>query len=509
MAAQPNILLLMADQLPASALPAWGQSRVHSPRIDSLSEQGVTFDACSCAAPLCAPSRFSLMAGSLPSRIGAWDNACEFPAEVPTLAHYLRAEGYQTTLVGKMHFVGPDQLHGFEQRLTTDIYPADFGWTPDWRHPGVRPDWYHNMLSVLQAGPCFRSNQLDFDDEVSFAARRHLYDLARSADPRPFFTTVSWTHPHDPYAALPRLMDRYREDDIPMPRTRREDVPLDPHSARLRAVSDMERHLLTDEHVRRARHAYFANISYVDEQVGAVLDLLKETGQDRDTIVIFTADHGDMLGERGLWYKMNWFEDSCRVPLVMRGPGLRAGTRVPGPVGSLDLLPTLLSLARDGGDFSPASPIDGVSLVPELGGATRPDRTVAGEYCGEGALAPQLMLRRGPWKWIGAPGDPDQLYHLGEDPTERVNWAQDPAAAAVLEAFQAQGRAHWDTGLVTGRVLASQDRRRLIHRAQGQGRHFPWDYQPRGDASTRFMRNHLVLDDLEFRSRLPRAREVK
>src|SRR6201996_8132286 len=179
MADRPNILVLMADQLTSSALKAYGGRVARTPNIDVLAKEGVVFDSFYCNSPLCAPSRFSFMAGQLPSKIGAYDNAAEFPAQVPTFAHYLRSAGYRTILSGKMHFCGPDQLHGFEERLTTDIYPADFGWTPDGEHPEVRPSWYHNMSSVIDAGPCVRTNQLDFDDETTYTARQKLYDIAR------------------------------------------------------------------------------------------------------------------------------------------------------------------------------------------------------------------------------------------------------------------------------------------------------------------------------------------
>ncbi|MFQ5958664.1 MAG: sulfatase-like hydrolase/transferase, partial [Alphaproteobacteria bacterium] len=177
----PNILFVMADQMAAPALPAYGHRVVKAPNLDALAADGVVFDNAYCNAPLCAPSRFSTFAGQLPSRIGAFDNAAEFPASVPTIAHYLRAMGYQTCVAGKMHFVGPDQLHGFEERLTTDIYPADFGWTPDWKREGERLSWYHDILSVVEAGPCERSLQIDFDDEVAFQSVRKIYDIARAA----------------------------------------------------------------------------------------------------------------------------------------------------------------------------------------------------------------------------------------------------------------------------------------------------------------------------------------
>ena len=157
-----NILFLMADQLAAPFLALERTMAAHAPALSGLADKGVVFDNFYCNAPLCAPSRFSMMSGSLPKRIGAFDNAADFPSDVPTFAHYLRAAGYRTALAGKMHFCGADQLHGFEERLTTDIYPADFGWTPDWRHPGERIDWwYHNLGSVTGAGVAEITNQLD------------------------------------------------------------------------------------------------------------------------------------------------------------------------------------------------------------------------------------------------------------------------------------------------------------------------------------------------------------
>ena len=172
----PNLLLIMADQMAASALPVYGHELVKAPNIEALAADGVVFDSAYCNFPLCAPSRFSMLSGQLPSRIGAYDNAAEFPSSIPTLAHYLRAMGYHTCLGGKMHFVGADQLHGYEERLTTDIYPADFGWTPNWDDPAHRYSWYHNMLSVVEAGVYARTSQLDFDDEVAFQGVQKIYD---------------------------------------------------------------------------------------------------------------------------------------------------------------------------------------------------------------------------------------------------------------------------------------------------------------------------------------------
>ncbi len=209
---RPNILLIMADQLSGTLFPDGPAPFLHTPHLRALAERSARFAQTYCASPLCAPSRASFMSGQLPSRTGVYDNAAEFASAIPTFAHHLRRAGYQTCLSGKMHFVGPDQLHGFEERLTTDIYPADFGWTPDWRKPGERIDWwYHNLGSVTGAGTAEITNQLEYDDEVAYHANRKLQDLARGHDTRPWCLTVSFTHPHDPFVARRHYWDLYED----------------------------------------------------------------------------------------------------------------------------------------------------------------------------------------------------------------------------------------------------------------------------------------------------------
>ena len=184
----------------------------------ALADTGVVFDNFYCNSALCGPSRFSFMTGQANHKIRAYDNASEFPASIPTFAHYLRKAGYRTCLSGKMHFVGADQLHGFEDRVTTDMYPGDFGWTPTWYEPERVHWWYHNMLSVTEAGAYDRTLEIDYDEEVAWHATRWLWDHARGNDKRPFMLCLSLMHPHDPYMAPRHLWDRYRDDDIDLPR---------------------------------------------------------------------------------------------------------------------------------------------------------------------------------------------------------------------------------------------------------------------------------------------------
>ena len=504
MDARRNVLVFMADQMTPLALPFYGHPVTKAPHMSALAAEGVVFDAAYCNFPLCAPSRYVFMSGRLPSRIGAYDNAAEFQAEIPTFAHALRNGGYRTILSGKMHFCGADQLHGFEERLTTDIYPSDFNWTPDWDHPHDRKEWYHNMSSVLDAGPCVRTNQLDYDDEVVFAAERKLYEIVRDKDERPFFMVVSMTHPHDPFAIPQEYWDRYGDEDIDLPRHMLAFDEADPHSQRIRTMCQTDETPPSQEQIRAARRAYYGAISYVDDQFGRLRRALHATGLADDTIIVIVSDHGEMLGERGLWYKMTFFEGAVRIPLVVHAPKLFAPARVSNAVSSMDLLPTFLDLTG-----TPPLPtqIEGRSLVPHLQGRGGHDEVLA-EYLAEGALAPIVMIRRGRYKFIHSAPDPDQLYDLVADPDERMNLARQDPAREMVEQMLREVAARWDLAALREDIVQSQRRRRVVYRALSTGALTPWDFQPASDASRQYVRSHMDLDDVEAMARFPRVRTV-
>jgi choline-sulfatase len=502
MSARPNILIVMVDQLTGTLFPDGPADWLHTPNLARLAERSARFAQAYTASPLCAPGRASFMSGQMPRRTGVYDNAAEFRSDIPTYAHHLRRAGYRTCLSGKMHFVGPDQLHGFEERLTTDIYPADFGWTPDYRHPGERIDWwYHNLGSVTGAGVAEITNQMEYDDEVAYNATAKLYDLARGGDARPWCLTVSFTHPHDPYVARRRYWDLYADCEhllpvIPDPGYDAQD----PHSRRLLDASDWRAFTITDNDIRRSRRAYFANLSYLDDKIGEILRVLDDTRQE--AIVVFLSDHGDMLGERGLWFKMNFFEGSARVPLMIAAPGW-APARIDTPVSTLDVTPTLCALA--GVDMAEVAPwTDGEDLTALATGGRR-DSPVAMEYAAEGSITPLVALRDGRWKYIRCAADPDQLYDLEADPHERVNLAGHPDHAGPQTALRAKAEARWDLAAYDAEVRASQARRHLVYEALRQGGYYPWDYQPLQRASERYMRNHMDLNVLEDAQRFPRG----
>ena len=496
-----NVLFLMADQLAPHFLPAYGHPVVKTPRLDEIADNGVVFDSHYSNSPLCVPARAGLMTGRMPSAIDCFDSGCDYPFSVPTLAHYLRAGGYETVQTGKAHFIGPDQLHGLEKRLTTDICPSDNCWYGIWDDPDRILDWFHTLKNVVTAGIAERSSQQDHDFDAAHTAVRWLYDYARSPEQRPFFLKVSFSHPHDPYVTPPAYWDRYRDDEIDMPVTPNIPMPdRDRHGQWLYQHYDRGEYDVTDAHIRRARHGYYGSISLVDDLVGQVMDALVSARLDQNTIVVFTADHGDMLGERGAWYKMSFYERSCRVPLMISIPGEAGGRRVTQCTSLIDLMPTLLDLTLDQGCADLVEPIEGRSLMSLMSGNTDSwaDETRA-EILFEGVNAPGLMIRRGARKYVHWEGLPCSLFDLESDPEEINNLIDDPAHADEVADFEHQVQHDWPLTELTERVLLKQRRNALVHRALMTGQRTPFDFQPFDDASKRFYRGHGNWHEAEAR----------
>jgi choline-sulfatase len=510
--ARPNILLVMADQLTAIALSVYGNKVCKTPNIDALANRSAVFANAYCSYPLCAPSRFALMTGRLPSRIKAYDNASEFPAAVPTIAHYLRAAGYYTCISGKMHFVGPDQHHGYEDRLTTEIYPADFSWVPPETYgeqdtgdsqPHEVPLGVSSVETIADAGPLARSQQIDYDDEVAQRAIQHLYDWKRYGDGRPLFMTVSFTQPHDPYVTTKKYWDLHPNETIDDPIT--PSIPLqemDPHSHALYFHYGLNKFDVDDEIYRRARRGYYGMISYIDEKLGELLQTLEDVGCAGNTVVIFTSDHGDMIGERGLWFKKNLFEPSLRVPMIIHDPLYARPSTIQAPVSLIDLLPTLVELSGQSTDAL-VTEIEGASLVG-LMSEDRPDRTIFAEHIDGATVAPRVMVRRGRYKFVYSQAYPAQLYDLQEDPGEQVNLADSPEYAKVARAMLQRVHQQWDLAALKADVVKSQKSRQFINAAMQQGREVVWEHYPNPVRDhTKFVRNGDRFPDVERRSYLP------
>jgi choline-sulfatase len=503
----PNILFVMADQLSALATSPYGNRDVLTPHMAALAQRGVVFAHSYCNSPLCAPSRASMMTGRLSGRLPVNDNSEELPASVPTFVHHLRRAGYLTVLSGKMHFVGPDQLHGFEERLTTDIYPADFMWTKLWSEQGDPPrrvglpgdtetgaSYVRQMAQMVkESGPISWSYQLEYDEEVHFRALERLRGLARRRGPasaQPWCLCVSYTHPHDPYVATQDYWDRYDGVEIGMPEPPPPGYRPHPADVWVNSYHGVDRVAPTAEDIYRSRRGYYASTSYVDDKLGDLLAELDRLDLSRQTVVVFTSDHGDQCGEHGMWFKRIVREWSARVPLIVAGPGVAVGRQVPANVSLVDLYPTFLDLAGIRLPEDIPFDLDGHSLGPFRRGeaSTGWPEEVFIENNGEATIKPIRALVSGRYKFIYVHERPDQLYDLKSDPNEWQNLAADPGYAAVAATLRARLLDGWDPADAERRVLESQRRRMLLKEALFQGRYTPWDYQPNVDATRSFVR---------------------
>jgi choline-sulfatase len=463
--ARPNVLVIMSDEHAPQCSSPYGHPLVRTPALQRLAEEGVVFDAAYCNAPICAPSRASFMTGKHVHRVGAWDNWTPFASDAVTWAHLLRAAGYRVLLDGKMHFVGPDTLHGFERQLTRDSTSriGAFG-------KGERIDEDEIAAfrrRVEEAGPG-RSRHAPFDDAVAAAGIEWLRDEAAGSEP--WCLVVGLLAPHFPLIAPEASFARYYPDGVDLPAVPGADAAdgeAHPAHARMRHFFGL--YGLSDEQIRRARAAYYALIGDTDARVGALLSALAETGQADRTLVIYTADHGEMAGEHGLWWKNSFFEESSRVPLIVRWPGrLRGGGRVGGVVSLVDLARTLIDVAgaEDPGDLDGDSLLGVLERVGEGGateraGALWKDEALC-EYYGPATDRPHRMLRRGRWKYCYYYGEPGELYDLEADPHERRNRAADPVCATIAGHLQRRVLEGWDPAVLDATVRRSARARRRI-----------------------------------------------
>jgi choline-sulfatase len=487
--------MIMADQLAAPAVGCYGNPVVQTPHMDQLAADGVVLENFYCNVPICAPSRASMMTGRLGARLRQFDNGTELPASVPTFLHHLRHGGYETTLAGKMHFVGPDQLHGFERRLTTDIYPSSFGWTKDWSVPG-KPAL--GMVGHLKhAGPRPWTEQLIYDEEVHSRALEQLRAYGGfSADrtpraERPWFLCVSYTHPHDPPYITPEWWNLYDEAEIDMPATPPDpDAPLHPVDDWLMQYLGLDQFKLSAEDVRRSRLGYYAMTSYFDSRVGQLVETLEQLGLRENTIVIVTSDHGDMVGEHGLWFKRTFYEWSARVPFIVSAPGrYPSGRRVEGVASLVDLFPTLLEMTG----LPPATHLDGQSMAPLLAGDNAgeapewKDEAVI-DFTSAGALHPWRAVRQGRYKYVSVHTAGPLLFDLEQDPNEWHNLAGQPEVAEVEAQLRQRVEADWDGAAIEAAELHAQQERLFVRKALQQGKQKAWDFQPETDAGNQYTR---------------------
>jgi choline-sulfatase len=495
---KPNILLAMVDQMTPFLTGAYGHPVVKTPNLDRLVADGIRFDAAYTNCPLCAPARASFMTGQYVSRIGCYDNAAPLSSAEPTIAHYLSIAGYDTVLSGKMHFIGPDQLHGFRRRTTTDIYPADFEWTTT-REVMTKPQFGKPIAGqYVTAGIRPWSKGLAYDEETHFRALEYLHSRVEGVEAwqggrarEPFFLCVSYHHPHEPFHVTQELWDMYDEELI--------DIPHFPDDLEA-TYSTMDKwcqiyhgvdwvELKNPQNLYNLRRAYFGLVSYVDQKVGELIKTLEEVGVRDNTIIIFTSDHGDMLGERGMVQKRHFYEWSTRIPLIVTYPDRwQAGTRIGQPVSLVDLATTILDIA--GVENRPS--LDGKSLMGLINGTDTQEKEVFSEMHTAGVFATCFMIRKGQYKYNYVHGEDAQLFDLEDDPDEWNNLSGKPEYQEIEEGLKARILEQFDPDKIEQDVTESLLKRQLIREAM-KVNDTHWDCSPHFDATKQYVRGRAPV----------------
>ncbi|MBN1672832.1 MAG: sulfatase-like hydrolase/transferase [Kiritimatiellae bacterium] len=433
----PHILKFCSDEHTAAITGYGGDPWVRTPSLDRLAAGGVRFDRCYGNNPVCVPGRYSMLTGRLPREIGTPMFRDILPLESQTYMRYFAQHGYMTACVGKMHFHGPEQMYGWMLRPYGDMEVYDhsrmpgyglgqdvtgqigFGKTHDYNaYGGMMPF----MIKTAGAG---EHGFMQFDRLVTESARVHLRDHfeylihTRYAGARPLLFEVSFKTPHWPFICPKALFDYYRAI-VPPPRLPvTEDLP--PALAR---KAERESADCTEDQVLNARAAYYGLVEWMDRQIGLVLNVLDEMGLTDEFVIMYGADHGENAGERGMWGKSTFYDESVRVPMILAGPGLPAGRTVSAACSLIDVFPTLTDLAG----LPPPQGIRGESLLPLLEDDTPVERTVFSELFGG---QESFMAMRGGVKYVCYQDGSKQLFDLGGDPHETVNLAGTPEYAAI------------------------------------------------------------------------------
>ena len=470
----PNILFIISDQMTPFMTGPYGCRVAKTPNLDRLAREGVLFENAYCNSPLCVPSRNSMWSGRLPTAIAGFDNGSEFAAHLPTIPYLLRTAGYRTAVAGKCHFIGADQLHGFDERLTPCVFPAGFEMTPDWRLGPIYNKGTSIQMMLRMLGPSVWNRQLAFDQNVADQSIARLRQHSLGNRQQPLFLTASFTQPHDPFTTTKEFLDLYANADIPLPPDHGDIRRLSPTYEWFIIHHGLDKEKLTPERIREARRNYLGMISWIDHKVGQLLGELDRLGMTDNTIVVFASDHGEMMGDHGQWSKRLLLEWSARIRLVVRMPGKAgAGKRIAQPVSLVDLLPTFNSFAGVKTDL----PFDGQSLAPLIGGAPENrDAVVVSEYLGEGAIEPMRMVRQGRHKYIAINGYGPQLYDLGADAEETENRAGSAPYRAAEKLLAERANSGWDGPALKRAVMTDQQQRILVRAIAKESESPRWDY---------------------------------
>ena len=466
MTKRPNLLFLFSDQHAFHVAGCYGDRIAKTPNLDSLAASGVTFDAAYCPSPICVPSRMSMLTACHPSTQDCWTNDDFLASDRATWPHALGAAGYRPILIGRLHAMGPDQLHGYAEREIGDHSP---NWAGVPRHDmGVLNETNDpHRTSVVRSGSGESAYEIK-DRDVTRAAVACIDRLGtqrRSGNTEPFALSVGFMLPHPPYVATKADYALFSGKVSPPRLAAPSPDSEHPWLAWWRNNRGIE--TVDPEDAHRARAAYYALTFRLDAMIGEVVDALHRNGLAEDTLIVYTTDHGDQIGERGLWWKHTFYEESVRVPMILSWPGtIPAGQRRSQVVNLVDLSATML--AALGAPPLPGSQGRSFLDVAKNGDAPWLDETVS-EYCTDevpvwtgGMAVRQRMLRRGRWKFVYYHGYRPQLFDLTTDPDELCDLAESPTHASVVASLLERLLSDWNPDDVDLRMRARRRDKDMI-----------------------------------------------
>ena len=449
-----NLLVLMSDEHNPKFLGAAGHPFIATPNLDALAARGTRFTSAYTTCPICVPARAAFAVGRYVHDIGYWDNADGYDGAIPSWHHALRDAGHRVVSIGKLHFRGrAGDDHGFSEEIVPMHIIDGIGDVKGLVRDNI-PKRKGGDKMAKRAGPG-ESPYTVYDRDIASRAQIWLHEEAPKWRDRPWVLFVSFVSPHFPLTAPPQWFYRYWQQDLPMPKLYAKDErPHHPFLDTYAHTVDYDAHFTSEADVKRAIAGYSGLVSAMDENVGYVLRALRDAGLEHDTRVIYTSDHGDNVGARGLWGKSTLYEESAGVPLILAGPDVPSGRVVATPASHIDCAPTILEGAglppRVGGRALP-----GASLYALASGAT-PQRPVISEYHATGSVAGAYMLRFGQWKYCHYVGSRPQLFDLGADPEELADVADDPRYAATLAEGERLLRAALDPEATDARAKQRQ-----------------------------------------------------
>jgi choline-sulfatase len=452
-----NLLFILSDEHQRDITGCYGDTVVRTPHMDRLAARGVRFANAYTPCPICVPARASLATGRWVHQVRAWDNAAPYHGEVASWHHRLREAGHTVTSIGKLHFRSTDDDNGFcEEILPLHVLDGKGDLIGALRDPPPRRG--SMPAFAASAGPG-ESHYNRYDLDIADAACRWLSQVATRAGGKPWTLFVSFVRPHFPLTAPPEFFALYDPDTMPLPRLYDEEGRVrHPAVKALRAIMDYDDYFEDHDRVRLAIASYYALVSFLDDNIGKVLAALDAAGLTDSTRVIYTSDHGENLGCRGLWGKSVMYEESAAVPFIAAGPDLPAGQVVDTPVSLVDCYRSILEAV-------------GCAVLPEdealpsrslwaIAAGERPERNVLSEYHAAASVTGSFMIRHGRWKYIHHVGFPPELFDLEADPGETRDLAGEPGMEAVLAECEERLRAICDPDAVNAQAF--EDQRRLI-----------------------------------------------